>query len=42
MTAALPQSQGTEGVWSPEVRWILPGELAGMVAGWFAFPAAAS
>jgi hypothetical protein len=40
MTAALPQSQGTEGVWSLEVRWILPGELAGVVAGWFArFPA---
>ena len=40
MTAALPQSQGTEGVWSLEVRWILPGELAGPVAGWFArFPA---
>jgi hypothetical protein len=38
--AALPQSQGTEGVWSLEVRWILPGELAGAVAGWFArFPA---
>jgi hypothetical protein len=40
MTAAPPQSQGTEGAWSLEVRWILPGELAGVVAGWFArFPA---
>jgi len=40
MTAALPQSQGPEGVWSLEVRWILPGGLADVVAGWFArFPA---
>ena len=40
MTAVLPESQGTEGVWSLEVCWILPGELAGVVAGWFAsFPA---
>ena len=33
MTAALPQSQGPEGVWSLEVRWILPGGLADVVAG---------
>src|SRR5262249_56754652 len=40
MTAAPPQSQVTEGVWSLEVRWIFPGELAGVVAAWFAcFPA---
>ena len=40
MTAALPQTQGTEGVWSLEVRWIFRGELPGAVAGWFArFPA---
>ena len=40
MTAAQTESLSTEGVWSLEVRWIFPGELAGMVAGWFArFPA---
>ena len=40
MTAALPEGQQTGGVWSLEVRWILRGELAGVVAGWFArFPA---
>jgi hypothetical protein len=40
MTAALPEGQRTGGVWSLEVRWILRGELAGVVAGWFArFPA---
>ena len=40
MTAALPEGQGTGGVRSLEVRWILRGELAGVVAGWFArFPA---
>ena len=40
MTAALPEGQGTGGVWSLEVRWILRGELPGAVAGWFArFPA---
>ena len=40
MTAALPEGQETGGVRSLEVRWILRGELAGVVAGWFArFPA---
>ena len=40
MTAAQIESLSTEGVRSLEVRWIFPGELAGMVAGWFArFPA---
>ena len=40
MTAALPEGRGTGGVRTLEVRWILPGELAGVVAGWFArFPA---
>jgi len=40
MTAALPEDQETGGVRSLEVRWILRGELAGVVAGWFArFPA---
>ena len=40
MTAAQTESLSTEGVRSLEVRWIFPGELAGMVAGWFArFPA---
>src|SRR5215472_8564752 len=40
MTAALPEGQRTGGVRSLEVRWILRGELAGVVAGWFArFPA---
>src|SRR6516164_1306778 len=40
MTAALPEGRGTGGVRTLEVRWILRGELAGVVAGWFArFPA---
>ena len=40
MTAALPEGQRTGGVCSLEVRWIFRGELAGVVAGWFArFPA---
>ena len=40
MTAAPPEGQGAGGVRSLEVRWILRGELAGVVAGWFArFPA---
>ena len=40
MTAAQTESLSTEGVRSLEVRWIFPGELAGMVAAWFArFPA---
>src|SRR5215475_14852721 len=40
MTAALPEDQETGGVRSLEVRWILRGELAGVVARWFArFPA---
>ena len=40
MTAAQTESLSTGGVRSLEVRWIFPGELAGMVAGWFArFPA---
>ena len=40
MTAAQTESLSTEGVCSLEVRWIFPGELTGMVAGWFArFPA---
>ena len=39
MTAALPESQGTGGVSSLEVRWIFPGDVADAVAGWFARPA---
>jgi hypothetical protein len=40
MTAAQTENLSTGGVRSLEVRWIFPGELAGMVAGWFArFPA---
>jgi hypothetical protein len=40
MTAAQTESLSSEGVRSLEVRWIFPGELAGLVAGWFArFPA---
>jgi hypothetical protein len=40
MTAALPEGQRTGGVSSLEVRWIFPGELPGVVVGWFArFPA---
>src|SRR5215469_18955177 len=43
MTAAPPEGLRTEGVRSLEVRWIFPGELAGVVAGWFArFPAEAT
>ena len=40
MTDAPPQSLGTEGACSLELRWILPGQLAAAVAGWFGrFPA---
>jgi hypothetical protein len=40
MTAARPESLGTEGARSLEVRWIFPGQLAAAVAGWFGrFPA---
>ena len=40
MTAAQTESLSSKGVRSLEVRWIFPGELAGVVAGWFArFPA---
>jgi hypothetical protein len=40
MTAAQPQGLDRQGVRSLEVRWILRGELAGAVAGWFGrFPA---
>ena len=40
LTAAQTESLSTEGVRSLEVRWISPGELPGVVAGWFArFPA---
>ena len=40
MTAARPESLGTEGVRSLEVRWIFPGKLPGAVEGWFGrFPA---
>jgi hypothetical protein len=40
MTGAPPQSPGTGGARSLEVRWILPGQLAAAVAGWFGrFPA---
>ena len=40
MTAAQTESLSPEGVRSLEVRWIFPGGLAGVVAGWFArFPA---
>jgi hypothetical protein len=40
MTAAQTESLSAKGVRSLEVRWIFPGELAGVVAGWFArFPA---
>ena len=34
MTAAPPESQGTGGVSSLEVRWIFPGDVADAVAGW--------
>ncbi len=40
MRAAQTESLSTKGVRSLEVRWICRGELAGVVAGWFArFPA---
>ena len=40
MTAAQPQDLDRQGVRSLEVRWILPGQLAGAVTGWFGrFPA---
>ena len=40
MTGAPPESLGTGGASSLEVRWILPGQLAAAVAGWFGrFPA---
>ena len=40
MTGAPPESLGTDGASSLEVRWILPGQLAAAVAGWFGrFPA---
>ena len=40
ITAALPGSSVTEGVRSLEVRWIYPGRLDAVVAGWFGrFPA---
>jgi len=40
MTGAPLESQGTDGACSLEVRWILPGQLAAAVAGWFGrFPA---
>jgi hypothetical protein len=40
MTGAPAESLGTDGACSLEVRWILPGQLAAAVAGWFGrFPA---
>jgi hypothetical protein len=40
MTAAKPDNPATEGIRSLEVRWIFPGQLETVVAGWFArFPA---
>jgi hypothetical protein len=40
MTAAPPQSWDSQGVRSLEVRWIFPGRLAELMAGWFGrFPA---
>jgi hypothetical protein len=40
MTAAQPRGLDRQGVCSLEVRWILRGQLAGAVAGWFGrFPA---
>jgi hypothetical protein len=40
MTAAQPESLGSEGVHTLEVRWILPGQLTAAAAGWFGrFPA---
>jgi len=42
MTAALPGSSVTEGARSLEVRWIFPGQLDAVVAGWFGrFPVGA-
>ena len=39
MTAAQRDSPVTEGIGSLEVRWIFPGQLETVVAGWFArFP----
>ena len=35
MTAVPPESLGTEGVRSLEVRWIFPGQLEAAVAEWF-------
>jgi hypothetical protein len=35
VTAARPESSVTEGVPTLEVRWIFPGELETVVAGWF-------
>ena len=35
MTATQPRSPDTEGVRSLEVRWIIPGQLATAVTGWF-------
>ena len=40
MTAAQLASLDHQGVPSPEVRWIFPGQLAATVTGWFGrFPA---
>ncbi len=40
MTGAPPESLGTDGTRSLEVRWIFPGQLAAAVAGWVGrFPA---
>ena len=40
MTAEPPESPVTEAVRSLEVRWIFPGQLESVVAGWFGrFPA---
>ena len=40
VTAAPPEGQGIQGLYSLEVRWILPGRLEPAVAGWFGrFPA---
>jgi hypothetical protein len=40
MTAAQPQDLDRQGVRRLEMRWILPGQLAGAVTGWFGrFPA---
>ena len=34
MTVAQPESPVTEGIRTLEVRWIFPGELETVVAGW--------